>query len=346
MKRAIYGAGEYGIKLLNLLNSVGVKVNIFVQTFRTDKTDVAGIPVISYDEFIQIQEKYIVYLAINNEDVIEEIENKFKNDGYDMHNLFNMQAFLNQNHYVLHDGDRKCPLCKKSFENFLPGGVKSDFFLQKHIIGGGYRENAICPYCGSIDRTRWVYWVAKKFTNIFETENRVLHFAPESYLRKLFEKNEKCDYYPADLQNNIGGLKVHRIDVTQIPFKEEFADYIIINHVLEHVLNESTAIYEMKRVLKQNGKIIMSFPVSMEENTLEDYSIVAEEERKKYYGQKDHVRLYGKDFKKRLETYGLNVVVYSPKDYMNEEVIEQYGLIADDIVLLCTKNQHKKENIK
>ena len=106
---------------------------------------------------------------------------------------------------------------------------------------------------------------------------------------------------------------------------------------MEHVKDEKKAIYEMKRVLKKNGKIVMTFPISLVQGTFEDDAIVSEDAREKYYGQKDHVRLYGNDFKERFENYGLKVKCYSPKDYLTKDDIERFGLIPDDIVLICSK---------
>ena len=64
-----------------------------------------------------------------------------------------------------------------------------------------------------------------------------------------------------------------------------------------------------------------------------------DEQREIYYGQKDHVRLYGKDFKQRFESYGLQINIYSPKDYMELRDIKKYGLIENDIVLICSKKE-------
>lgn len=38
-------------------------------------------------------------------------------------------------------------------------------------------------------------------------------------------------------------------------------DYVILNHVLEHVQNEKDALEEIWRVLKENGKFIFSMPI-------------------------------------------------------------------------------------
>lgn len=40
--------------------------------------------------------------------------------------------------------------------------------------------------------------------------------------------------------------------------EENIFDYIICNHVMEHIANEEQAVSEIKRVLKTNGKWIFS----------------------------------------------------------------------------------------
>ena len=45
-------------------------------------------------------------------------------------------------------------------------------------------------------------------------------------------------------------------------FEDESFDYIIMNHVLEHIMDEQAALYELKRCLKDTGILILSFPVS------------------------------------------------------------------------------------
>ena len=62
--------------------------------------------------------------------------------------------------------------------------MHTDVFLKHHIIGGGYRENSICPLCRNIDRNRWVLYVLREFTNIFIAPCAVLHFAPEGGIRE------------------------------------------------------------------------------------------------------------------------------------------------------------------
>lgn len=100
----------------------------------------------------------------------------------------------------------------------------------------------------------------------------------------------------------VWGQAMHQIDILDIPYRNNFFDYVIINHVLEHITDIKKAISEVKRVLKPNGKLILSFPICTDMDTLELPEPLTDNERLEIYGQKDHVRLFGRDY---LEKYNL-----------------------------------------
>ena len=60
-------------------------------------------------------------------------------------------------------------------------------------------------------------------------------------------------------------------------------------------------------------------------------------DREKEYGQKDHVRLYGRDFLDRFKNYGFNIKSYSPRNHFNSTMINKYGFIPDDIIMVLQK---------
>jgi len=206
-------------------------------------------------------------------------------------------------------------------------------FQNHHIIGGGSRENCYCPACGSSDRERWLKLVLEKKTNIFTGTCRVLHIAPEASIEPLIRSNPLCDYYTGDYQ---AGKAMNIVDATNIQFKDCFFDYIIMNHVLEHIENEKLCMEEIQRVLKTDGVLILSFPVCTDMATDDDATVIDEDMRLKRYGQKDHVRLYGNDFKSRLERYGINVSIQTPSEW-GANIAKVYGLIEDDIIILGKK---------
>jgi hypothetical protein len=72
-------------------------------------------------------------------------------------------------------------------------------------------------------------------------------------------------------------------------------------------------------------------------NTLEDSTVISPEDRERLFWQADHVRLYGCDFKDRLEEAGFAVTVDSYRPEPVEDVIRRYGLKPHDEIYLCTK---------
>lgn len=230
--------------------------------------------------------------------------------------------------------DKYCLVCGHKVGKFLPSGIQEEVFTNHHIIGGGMRDNCTCPYCGCNDRQRWQYYVLKNYSGILEAgECSVLHFAAETSSSVLIRQNKKCRYITADIEEGRCDIVV---DMTNMHmFGNDTFDYIIANHVLEHIHDETKAFSELKRVLKKNGVIILSFPLCNDMKTYEDSSITTPEGRLKAFGQTDHVRLYGTDYKERLENYGLDVKVFSPEDKLTDEEITKYALIRDDISIFC-----------
>lgn len=335
-KIAIYGAGDFGKKMFSFLQSIGGNVSFFVQSAESDRIEYEGVPIISAAEYFRRGCECLVFIAIHDAGVVEQVYELFYEKNYPGNKIFDCRSFIEENlveNVYVEGGDRVCILCRRHMKEFLPAGIDTPLFSELKVIGGGYRNNALCPYCGSLDRNRWVYWVLKEKTDIFVAARTVLHFAPEKMIQKKLQKNDNCDYYAGDIVLKSGN---HRIDVTEIPFRDEFFDYILINHVMEHIKEEEQAFCELRRVIKPNGKLILSFPITLETETVEKEGVYSEEDRLRYYGQNDHVRLYGKDYKERLEALGWEVQRYTPEDIMGEEQIRRYGFLRNDILLICS----------
>jgi len=99
-----------------------------------------------------------------------------------------------------------------------------------------------------------------------------------------------------------------KMDIHNIQFKDNTFDVIFCNHVLEHVDNDLKAMSEIYRVLKKNGWAIIQSPQNWDlETTYENKSIIEPREREKHFGQADHLRIYGKDYGKRLSSIGFTV---------------------------------------
>jgi len=233
-------------------------------------------------------------------------------------------------------GDRLlCPFCAKMFFRFLPFGSSNAALDRWKVIGGGRRENAVCPECFSLDRERLVYLYLKEETRIFKDHVSILHVAPEMCLEKVLGNSVSTSYITADLYRS--GV-MRKLDVTKICFPHESFDVIICNHVLEHVENDRQAMSELYRVLKPQGFAILQVPISWNlRETYEDPAIKTETARLEAFGQADHVRIYGPDYKCRLESAGFEVELYDPLVRKGATAIHQFGLLHGEVVFIGKK---------
>lgn len=122
------------------------------------------------------------------------------------------------------------------------------------------------------------------------------------------------------------------------PCKDNLFDVIICCHVLEHILDDVAAMRELCRVLKPGGLAFLQSPLDLKRvTTFEDSQCVTPEDRARAFGQSDHVRIYGLDYKDRLEKAGFTVRVDEYVKTLAPESIDRYGLAASESLYICTK---------
>ncbi len=222
---------------------------------------------------------------------------------------------------LYHGHARRCPVCGKSSRKFL-------------CFGDLKRRDARCPRCGSLERHRlaWLYFT--RMTDLFDGRRRkMLHIAPEPCLASRMRRRLDDGYLSADMEDPAAMV---RMDVTAIPFPGESFDVVFCSHVLEHVADDRKALREFFRVLKPGGWAVLLVPVNAP-RTMEDPAIVDRDERKRIFGQEDHVRRYGPDYVERVERAGFTVRVVRPEDVCRAGEIERLGLAAADEICRCDK---------
>lgn len=330
----IYGAGDYGQRALEMLNSMGVEVDFFTQSGVVEEKIINNVKLVPLCEIKELGEQSInFYVSINNKMIVAEIKQNLMYMFGSRALVYDCSSFVNDN-YELKNRDY-CSVCG-NYVIFQKSGQEYGLFEKVHVIGAGVRKKNLCPICGSNDRGRWIYYVLKKHTKVFNQKCKVLHFAPyagEAMLSSKLKKSTLCDYYGVDLD---GSLADHEVDMTDICYSDNSFDMIIANHILEHIPDEKKAIQELKRVLKENGIIVLSFPICTDyESTIEQDEEMSSADRIRLFGQEDHVRLYGRDYVERIESYGLAVNVFSPYKELGYEEIDRMGLIEDDVCLIC-----------
>jgi SAM-dependent methyltransferase len=215
------------------------------------------------------------------------------------------------------------PIDGKKFRKFLPYGY------------GEQRPNVLSPSTFSLERHRLIWLYLKNETDFFSAPKKVLHIAPEQCFLKLFKKQKNLSYTSADLYSPIADVKA---DICDLPFNDNVFDVVFCNHVLEHIEDDTKAISELYRVLKPGGLGIFQIPQDLSlAKTYEDFSITSSKDRKKHFGQYDHVRVYGKDYFDRLRAVGFKVHEIDYSKTLSEDSIIKYCLVKGEILPVCTK---------
>lgn len=193
----------------------------------------------------------------------------------------------------------------------------------------------MAPGTFSLERHRLFWLYLKNETSFFSEKLNVLHFAPEQAFLKRFRKLKNITYTTTDLNSPIADVKA---DICQLPFQENEFDFIICNHVLEHIPDDTKALEELFRVLAPNGTAILQVPYDKHrEHTFEDDSITDPKERARIFGQYDHVRVYGMDYFEKLASVGFTVEAVDYTAYFSEEEIEKMRLPKGELLPVCKK---------
>jgi SAM-dependent methyltransferase len=218
----------------------------------------------------------------------------------------------------------ECPVCEHSFSKFLSYG--SDV---------AHRENVLCPFDLTLERHRLMWLYLKNETNFFHANLAVLHIAPEQCFHKRFKNQKNIQYLTGDL---ISPLADMHFDLHEIPLEDNRFDVIFCNHVLEHVEDANRCMQELYRVLKPGGWAIMQVPQDFSrETTYEDKTIVSPAERERHFWQKDHVRLFGRDYPQWLEKAGFKVDTFDKNMRIGQELIQKYRLQEEEILYIARK---------
>ena len=231
--------------------------------------------------------------------------------------------------------------CKNYSRINLPHGTLltiSKSYLKKDVPTKGIRVNAVCPICGSYDRERFLNYILENYSNIYNENYHILHIAPEKNIKDKFD-GKNPNYLTGDIQF---GKANHLVDLTDMrsQFEDNYFDYIICSHVLQDIVNEKDAVNEIKRVLKNDGSLILSIPICFQmSKTLENKNLTLPIERLIYFGNRNHVRMYGNDYLYRLNDFGFTVQLFQANIVLSRQEIIKNRFIGGDIVMFCKINK-------
>ena len=129
------------------------------------------------------------------------------------------------------------PIDGRSFRKLMPYGYEK------------LRDNVLSPSTFSLERHR-LLWLFLKTTDFFKGNKKVLHFAPEQAFFNRFKKMKNLDYVTTDINSPLADVKA---DICNLPFEDNTFDFILCNHVLEHIEDDVKDINELYRVMKPGG---------------------------------------------------------------------------------------------
>lgn len=240
---------------------------------------------------------------------------------------------------------RKCTVCGKQFEKYVP--IESQYIEEPLKYGRQScksemlnKEEYSCPYCYSPDRDRLIVSFLKLIHDRVKRGIDILEIAPSGAMERYLDKFwGECNRYTADLFMDDVDFNVDIQHMNDIA--EESFDFIVCSHVLEHVKDDRLAISELNRVLRKNGLGIIIVPLDLlREETDEEWGL-SEEENIRRFGQKDHVRAYSKaDFVARLKEGGFGVHQLD-KSFFGEQVFAENALTDTSTLYLVYKDLDK-----
>jgi len=215
-----------------------------------------------------------------------------------------------------------CPVCGWHFRRMLPFGVSP-------------RPDAQCPRCGSLERHRLIWLYLKQCPELFPCSIRLLHVAPEPVFCRILRGLPNIDYVSIDIASP---LAMMRADLVALPLYDNCIDAILCIHVLEHIVDDRRAMRELFRVLRPGGWAILQTPLDLSlRATYEDASITTPEGRLRAYGQSDHVRCYGRDYRDRLEAAGFVVHVDCFARTLPSHKRARYRIFDHEDIWYCAK---------
>jgi len=181
--------------------------------------------------------------------------------------------------------------------------------------------NSNCPNCDSRSRHRGLSILLPE---TLENKNlNLIFFAPEKILLKILNDElqkiniKTTDFYSTDVD-------YPNEDIQNLSFPDKSFDYILCNHVIEHVPNDDLAFEELSRILNKNGKAIITIPG--------DYHLIKTVEFKQTDGN-GHFRYYGLDVIKKMESYFSKVDVVD----LHSVTKLEHGVRKKDLAFICIK---------
>lgn len=236
---------------------------------------------------------------------------------------------------------RQCNICKQKVQRFLPyrrGSADVPPLLRSMGMVGSDVENFECPACGCHDRERHLlmYLEASELLSLMQGA-RILHLAPEQHLRRIIRAAGPLEYVLGDLHPT--EPEIGKMDLQALEYPANYFDFVLANHVLEHVQDDTRALGEIFRVLKPGGHAILQTPYSrVLTRSFDDPGIEDACARLHAYGQADHRRLYGRNIVQAFTLSGARSRTRAHSEILSGVDAIRSGVNSDEPFFLFQKD--------
>ena len=226
-----------------------------------------------------------------------------------------------------------CPCCGSKVRAFKAGSFLNHPEIYDRRRFENVEQNVLCPVCLSFPRHRIMCcWIDQNLELL--KGKKILYFAPNSsvysFLRKRgFAVTTADKFAKAD----------RKLDIMHIDLPSESQELVICNHVMEYLDDYRVGFFELKRILKKDGLLIISFPTDESlETVFEDPSITSPDARRSVFGEIGNLRLFGRDSAELLEKAGFDVSLIDG-DACPKKILPAVGPAGYDVnyLFLCKK---------
>lgn len=228
--------------------------------------------------------------------------------------------------------ERRCPCCGQPVQyEILP--IEQQEAPIAHgclLLPETFNPDAcLCPNCGGTDRDRLMAAALKRMELREKMRDyRILHLAPSPALERWFRENcPDTDYETCD-------VSAESRELSALP--DASFDLILCSHVLEHVRDDRKALSELKRILKDEGRLLFLSAIDRGFSGVDEAWGLSEEENWRRFGQGDRCRRYGRDglLARVREQFSVQIL---EKDFFGEDCFREAALSDSSALYVFSK---------
>jgi|GEM_PF-1698476 len=190
-----------------------------------------------------------------------------------------------QNYNVANVSEPKCIYLTETNTSIQASALnnRSFFFLKKAFYYFSKYRNCYIYFVKACDhKANYNIQYYKQYEAGFTTPNRVDHdriiqlcqFAENDKVLEIgcgygtllkripchYKKGLECNTYAVELCRKLGLNVELQSEGEGVKENDTSYDYVILNEVIEHIVNPSKVIHECRRILKPNGKLVLTTP--------------------------------------------------------------------------------------